>query len=339
MPEGPEVRRAADALHAALAGQPVVALSARTKAARAWLEAHPDAFPGRAVERVWSHGKILVGQTTADADGERAFFASHFMMWGRWHVVAPDDEMALARDRRERARIETPEAVAVLFSAPVFEVGLGDPYAHVAHLPTLGPDVLPLSGPYEAEAVRERMLAQPDRTVGAALLDQTVLAGVGNYLRAEILWTCRIDPWRPVGELEPEEWACLGREVPRVCAHAYATGGRTVSDEERTRLVAEPGMTYNAPQEWSTRHAVFRRTNLPCLRCGEPVRQKRQTTREAVAGEAGSDKERIIYFCPVCQGTTVPLAAARPRALVPVDAPDRAADTDAIDPDDAAPDA
>ncbi len=328
MPEGPEVRRAADALHDALAGRPVVALSARTKAAKAWLAEHPDVFSGRRVARVWSHGKILVGQTEPDAAGASAFFSSHFMMWGRWHVVEPADEIATTRDRRERARIEVPGAVAVLFSAPVFEVGTGDPYAGVAHLPTLGPDVLPLDGAaYDTDEVHRRMTATPERTVGAVLLDQTVVAGIGNYLRAEILWQCRIDPWRLVGDLTEGDWACLDREIPRVCGLAYRAAGRTVSEPEQLRM-HEPGMTYNAPQEWSTRHAVFRRTNLPCLRCGGVVRQKRQTTREI---EDGDDKQRIIYFCPDCQNTTVDLPPVKPRKIVPAAAADRASESDALD--------
>ena len=321
------MRRAADTLHDALAGKRVVALSARTKAARAWLDARPHAFVGQTVDRVWSHGKILVGQTSGGA-AEPGFFSSHFMMWGRWHVVDPADEIAVTRDRRERARIEVADAVAVLFSAPVFEVGTGDPYAGVAHLATLGPDVLPLGqAPYDAAAVRERMMASPERTIGAVLLDQTVVAGVGNYLRAEILWQCRIDPWRAVGDLSEAEWACLADEVPRVCGLGYREAGRTVSDDEQARMSTEPGMTYNAPQPWSTRHAVFRRTNLPCLRCGGPVRQKRQTTR---ADEAG-DKERIIYFCPVCQNTTVALPPLKPRQPAPVETADRVADVDVAD--------
>ena len=330
MPEGPEVRRAADALHDALAGKPIVAFSARTKVAKAWLKENPDVFPGRIIQSVWSHGKILVGQTEADAAGAAAFFSSHFMMWGRWHVVAPDDEIAVSRDRRERARIEVPDAVAVLFSAPVFEVGMGDPYAGVAHLETLGPDVLPRDGAvYDDEEIHRRTMATPERTVGAVLLDQTVVAGIGNYLRAEILWQCRIDPWRLVGDLTESEWACLDREIPRVCGLAYREAGRTVSEPEQLRM-HEPGMTYNAPQDWSTRHAVFRRTNLPCLRCDGIVRQKRQTTR---AVEDGDDKQRIIYFCPDCQNTTVDLPPARPRALVAADAVDRADESDALDDD------
>ena len=170
----------------------------------------------------------------------------------------------------------------------------------------------------------------PDRTVGAVLLDQTVVAGIGNYLRAEILWQCRLDPWRLVGDLTESDWACLDREVPRVCGLAYRESGRTVSEAEQAQMHA-PGMTYNAPQDWSTRHAVFRRTNLPCLRCGGTVRQKRQLTREDATGEHGGDKERIIYFCPDCQGTTVDLPPAKPRAFAPADAQDRATDSEALD--------
>ena len=332
MPEGPEVRRAADTLHDALAGKAIVSLSARTKAAKAYLKEHPEAFAGQTVDRVWSHGKILVGQTSG-ASAEPGFFASHFMMWGRWHVVPPDDEIAVARDRRERARIEVADAVAVLFSAPVFEVGVGDPYAHVAHLDTLGPDVLPLDGAYDAAAVRERMLGHADRTVGAALLDQTILAGVGNYLRAEILWQCRMDPWRLVGEMDKGEWACLDREIPRVCGLAYREAGRTVSDERQATMMREPGMTYNAPQPWSTRHAVFRRTNLPCLRCDDVVRQKRQTTRVYDGDDGPEEKQRIIYFCPTCQGTTVALPPPKPRKLVAATPADRADESAAADAD------
>ncbi len=60
-------------------------------------------------------------------------------------------------------------------------------------------------------------------------------------------------------------------------------------------------MTYAAPTEWNTRHAIFRRTNLPCLRCGEKVRQKRQTTYFSDDGDPENDRSRIIYFCPICQ--------------------------------------
>jgi formamidopyrimidine-DNA glycosylase len=303
MPEGPEVRRHADALDAALGGETVIALEARTRAARAWLEAHPGAFEGRRVESVRSHGKHIVGRVE---DG--LYFHSHFMMWGRWLVEDAPPE----RDRRERARIVTARATAVLRSAPIFEVGEGDPYAHVESLATLGPDALPYDGRFDEVGFRRLLLAPGNATrpVGAALLDQRVVAGIGNYLRAEILFACRLDPWRAVGDLSRRDVARLARAVPEICRLAYERGGRTVPDDVQSRMRSDPSLVYNAASEWGTRHYVFRRTNLPCLECGDTVRQLRQPTG---SGE-GEGPERIVYFCPTCQGTTVELKKSSRRA-------------------------
>lgn len=298
MPEGPEVQRSADHLHDALAGRTIRQLAARTKVARSWLEENPAAFEGLRVERVWAHGKHLVGQVEGDL-----FFHSHYLMWGRWMVVAPDDDAVATRDRRERARIVTDEAVALLYSAPKFTVGRGDPYAEIPALEHLGPDVL--EAPFDAAAFRDRLIRQPDRTIGAALLDQGVAAGVGNYLRAEILYLCRMDPWRRVGDLDSDELACLSETVPRVSQQAYREGGQTVPEEVRAQQAADRDLRYSPhAHPWNTRHWVFRRTNLPCLRCDDIVRQKNQLTREwsdETTGEV-TEKKRIIYFCPTCQG-------------------------------------
>ena len=300
MPEGPEVRRAADRLHDALAGREIRAFDARTKAARAWLAEHPGAFVGRRVERVTAHGKHLLGYVEGDL-----FFQSHFLMWGRWHVVAPDDPAVETRDRRERARIVTDDAAALLYSAPKFTVGQGDPYEVLPALPRLGPDVIPTDGPFDAGEFLRRLDAEPDRTVGAALLDQSVAAGIGNYLRAEILYACRMDPWRLVGEMDEAERACLAREVPLLCRLAYERGGQTVPDDVRDRQAADRDLRYSPhAHAWNTRHWVFRRTNLPCLTCDDHVRQNHQLTREWTDDTTGElvEKKRIIYYCPTCQG-------------------------------------
>ena len=285
MPEGPEVRRYADVLAEAVEGAAIRQFETRNKAARAWLEDHPDAFEGRRLERVRSHGKHLLGY----AEGG-AFFHVHLMMWGRWEVVAPDDSLVLERDRKERARIVTPGAAALLMSAPTFDVGRGDPYAVLPLLAALGPDVLPEKGPFDADAFRARLPSHADRTIGAALLDQTVVAGIGNYLRAEILFVCRIDPWRKVRALSEADVDGLARTIPLVAARAYETGGRTVTDVDHERLRTDAALVRQPGRAWETRHYVFRRTNLPCLRCGDTVRQKRQVTRR---DEEGEEKTRI----------------------------------------------
>ena len=301
MPEGPEVQRAADTLHEALAGDVIRAFDARTRAARAWLAEHPDAFVGQRVERVWAHGKHLVGTVEGGL-----YFHSHFLMWGRWHVVPPDDAAVATRDRRERARIVTDRAAALLYSAPKFTVGRGDPYAGIPALPLLGPDVLPDAGaPFDADAFLRRLALAPERPVGAALLDQTVAAGIGNYLRAEILFLCRLDPWTPCGALDRDALACLAETVPTLCRQAYRERGRTVPDAAQAAMRADRDLRYSPhAHDWNTKHFVFRRTNLPCLRCGDVVRQKHQLSHEWTDETTGErvEKKRIVYFCPTCQG-------------------------------------
>src|SRR5690349_17080414 len=113
MPEGPEVRKYADALDTALTRRAIVSLEARTKDARKWLHENEQRIRGRRVERVVSHGKHLLGYIEGDF-----FFHSHLLMWGRWQTFGPSRQLGLPeRDRRERARIVVKRAAAILLSA------------------------------------------------------------------------------------------------------------------------------------------------------------------------------------------------------------------------------
>src|SRR5919205_4670947 len=124
MPEGPEVRKYADALDAALTGRAIVSLEARTKEAKKCLQDNEPLLVGRRVERVVSHGKHLLGYLEGDF-----FFHSHLMMWGRWQTFGPRE--LPERDRRERARIVVKGGAAILHSAPIFNAGEGDPYKQI----------------------------------------------------------------------------------------------------------------------------------------------------------------------------------------------------------------
>ena len=290
MPEGPEVRKYADALAEVLTGRTIKSFTARTQNARKWLEDNNGRLIGRRVKTVRSHGKHLIGLIGGDF-----YFHSHLMMWGRWQTFLPEPPEEI--DRRERARIIVESGAAILFSAPIFNVGKGDPYSQVEHLGTLGPDVLPYKGPFKQKEFRRRLLENRDLSIGAALLNQQALAGLGNYLRAEILFACRINPWRKVGELSASEMRCLSLTAPALARRSYLHAA-TASDEDRERMRQDTSLVYQPGREYGTRHWVFRRTNLPCLRCAEPVRQLRQVTH-AVGEE---ERERIIYFCKKCQG-------------------------------------
>src|ERR1044072_358591 len=157
MPEGPEVRKFADALDTALTGRAIVSFEARTKEARKWLHENEEHLRGRRVERVVSHGKHLLGYI----EGE-FFFHSHLMMWGRWQTIGPTKSRRKPielpeKDRRERARIVVEGAAAILLSAPIFNVGAGDPYQQFEILSTLGPDALPYRGRFDREAFLRRL--------------------------------------------------------------------------------------------------------------------------------------------------------------------------------------
>ena len=294
MPEGPEVRKYADALDAALTGRAIVSFEARTKDAREWLHESEPRLRGRRVERVISHGKHLLGYIEGDF-----FFHSHLMMWGRWQTFGPSKRLELPeRDRRERARIVVKGAAAILLSAPIFNVGEGNPYEQIEVLATLGPDALPYHGPFKRTEFLRRLAEHKTDTIGAALLNQRIVAGLGNYLRAEVLFACKLNPWRTVNELTQRNLSCLSKTIPQLARDAYQRGA-TAAEDDRKRMASDPSLVYQPGREYGTRHMVFRRTNLPCLRCGEKIRQLRQRTSHTEDDE--EERTRIVYFCAKCQ--------------------------------------
>ena len=306
MPEGPEVRKYADALDRVLTGRVVLSLEARTKDARKWLEHNEQQLIGRRVERVVSHGKHLIGYIAGDF-----FFHSHLMMWGRWQAfTAPlagrksKTPLLPEKDRRERARIVVEGGAAILLSAPIFNVGHGDPYEKIEILATLGPDALPYRGRFDRREFQRRLFLpqHEEETIGAALLNQQIVAGLGNYLRAEILFACKLNPWLKVRELTKRNVSCLTRSIPQLAGDAYNRGA-TAPDFDRERMASDPALVYQPGREYGTRHLVFRRTNLPCLRCGETIRQLRQKTTRSVDEE--EDRTRIVYFCAKCQDVNI----------------------------------
>ena len=307
MPEGPEVRKYADALDEVLSGRVILSFAARTREARKWLEHNEQHILGRRVERVRSHGKHLIGYVSGDF-----FFHSHLMMWGRWQTF-----MAVAggrsksktlvlpeKDRRERARIVVKGGAAILLSAPIFNVGHGDPYQEIEILATLGPDVLPYGGRFDRREFQRRLFLPQyaDETIGAELLNQDIVAGLGNYLRAEVLFACKLNPWLTVRELTKRNVSCLARSIPQLARDAYKRGA-TAPDSDRQLMASDPTLVYQPGREYGTRHLVFRRTNLPCLRCGEAIRQLRQKTIQT--DDEDGERTRIVYFCAKCQGVKI----------------------------------
>lgn len=152
----------------------------------------------------------------------------------------------------------------------------------------LGPDIL---GPdwNLAEAVR-RLRAQPDRAIGAALLDQRNLAGIGNVYRVEVLFMTRTHPWAPVGSLTHAKLT----EIVEL-AHKLLNLNR---DRPLRSTVGHPAT--GRPLFWTYGHY-----DQPCRRCGTPLARAEIDDALASVTEAPSSSAvqhlRTIAWCPRCQ--------------------------------------
>lgn len=271
MPEGPEIRREADQIQRAVGGKTAVEV---------WCALEPTsaaaaALSGRKVEKVRSWGKAML----THFEGGSVIY-SHNQLYGRWYTRKTG---TLPKTNRSlRLAIHTDTRSALLYSASEIEVL--DESALVEHpfLAKLGPDALELDVDETqlAERLRDRRFA--GRQLAGLLLDQGFVAGLGNYLRAEILHTAGIDPKRKPRQLDDEETATLGREILRVVRQSYATKGIT-NDLERVERLKEDGY-----RRRHYRFHVYGRANDDCYRCGGGI------VRADVAG-------RALFWCPRCQ--------------------------------------
>src|SRR5215475_7777966 len=184
MPEGDVVWRTARQLHDALSGRILVRSDFRVP------RYATTNLAGRAVTETVSRGKHLLTRIDGDITVH-----THLKMDGSWRISAAPG--SVRRDHRIRLILANRDWQAVGMLLGIVEViRTSREDATIGHL---GPDLL--SPEFDAgEAVR-RLLGQPDRTIGEALLDQRNLAGIGTIYRAETLFLRGVSPWCPVGEI------------------------------------------------------------------------------------------------------------------------------------------
>jgi endonuclease-8 len=245
MPEGDALRRAARRLQV-LVGQRVEVETPHPRAAGKQLAERLD---GRVLESVEAVGKNLLLRFEGGL-----VLQSHLRMTGRWRV----EPRGARRTGRPWLVLRGDTHEGVLWNGPVLELHRNG--ARVSHL---GPDILDL--PPDLDAMVLRLRAQPaEREVGDALLDQRLVAGIGNLWKAEALWEARVSPWRPLGDVADAEL-----RAALEAAHRSMRAG-----VEGTRPLRR----------------VYRRAGRPCPRCGTRIRSFPQ----------GEDA-RTAYWCPNCQ--------------------------------------
>ena len=244
MPEGDSLHLAARRLQA-LVGQRVAAESPHPRAQAGRVAERID---GRILESVSAHGKNLVLRFEGGI-----VLRSHLRMSGRWSI-RPRGE---ARTGKPWLVLRGDQVEAVLWNGPVLEL-------HTRALARLGPDIL--ERPPKLDAMLERMRhADQTRWFGETLLDQSIVAGIGNMWLAEALWEAELSPWRRL------------RDVPD-------------ADRRRSLETAAELMRTSVDTGRSRRHRVYRRVGQPCPRCRTTIRSWWQ-----------GDDNRMAYWCPGCQ--------------------------------------
>lgn len=272
MPEGPEIRRAADKLAKVLENQVVTEVWFAFPHLKGW----EDTLAGRRIVRVEPRGKALL--ITFD-NGHATY--SHNQLYGRWDVRTRKAK-PLATNRQPRMRLVTERHVATLYSASDIAVLLPGEAEHHPFLARIGPDVFDPGLTAEAigERLREKRFA--GRRLLTLMLDQAFLAGLGNYLRSEALYLAGLDPQARPKDLSDAQLRALGETILWTTAQSYATRGLTVPQAHADALKAR-----GVPRS-RFRHFVFNRAGLPCAVCGEAIEMDRPDGRR-------------VYRCPHCQ--------------------------------------
>jgi endonuclease-8 len=252
MAEGDTVLRAARRIDNALAGR-AVGVEAPNPRGRA---AGVERLDGRMLIAATARGKHLL----LDFDG--LLLHSHLGMSGSWHLYRRRQRWAKPRGRAW-AVLRGEEHEAVQWGGPTLRVLRSEQLRRDPKLARLGPDVL--SPDFDREEAIARIRRQdPDRELGDALLDQRLLAGIGNVFKSEACFAARLDPGLRLGQVSDEDLD-------------------TVISAAREQMLA-------ALQSGRRPRGVYGRRGEACRRCGASIRS---------AGQG--DSNRITYWCPRCQ--------------------------------------
>lgn len=287
MSEGPEIHRLSSQFNEEFAGSRIVAIDSRLKKARAWLEEHPGLVEGKEIRRIYPAGKNMLWELEGDI-----YFHIHLLMFGKMRTYTLRHRVEY--DRTTRAVIVTTARQAVLINVQVFNIGTGDPFSQIPSLQEIGPDMCAPDFSKELFLHRLNDPGNLDQEVAPVLLYQSVAAGLGNYLKSDILFECRINPWTLVRDLTDEQQTCLAETIPEVGQRALRNRGQTVTDDVMAHLEAEAAAN-GTTVRWREKHWVFRQSSHPCKVCGTPIKQGRQ----------GEGKGRVTFYCPQCQGVGV----------------------------------
>ena len=278
MPEGDTIYRSARAMQKAIGGK----LCTGFETGLATLARVNDDTPiaGRTIERVEARGKWLLVHFSGDL-----ILLTHMLMSGSWHIYRAGEKWWMGKDRM-RAAIQTADWQAVAFNVPVAEFHTARSLERYSQVPKLGVDVL--SDEYTVESGVAKLQAygaeHPEAEIAVVLLNQRVLAGLGNVYKSEVAFAAGVNPFRAMSTISQREMEVMaevaGKWMKVNVLDGAGDGIVTYSGNRRTT-----GATNREDRLW-----VYGRQGQECRRCGALVQMRKQ-----------GEQARSTYWCPGCQ--------------------------------------
>ncbi len=231
---------------------------------------------GRTIERIESAGKhhLIV------FSGE-LILRTHMRMNGSWHLYR-HGERWWRGPQAMRIRIDTADWVAVAFNVPVAEFVTPKQLTTSDPVAKLGPDLL--GAAFDRDEAVRRLTASAHLPIAASLLDQRLVAGIGNVYKSEVLFLGGVNPFTPTGAVEKDTLEQLLDRARALLGDNVIEG--TSGQIQTYRNLRQTNRSMDPDQNlW-----VYGRAGKPCRRCGTPIEMRKMGI-----------EARSTYWCPRCQ--------------------------------------
>ena len=271
MPEGPEIRRVGDSISRVLVGKEIIESYFYYER----IKNMEEIVRNKNIKEITTRGKALLIRFKNDWT-----MYSHNQLYGKWTVNL--NSTKIESKRALRVVFKTKKHTVRLWSATDIDLLPTSKENEHLFLKKIGPDVL--NELCSVQLIEERLTSKifHKKKASTLMLDQTVLSGLGNYLRSEILFDAKIHPDDRPFDLDKERITQWAKSIKNISLLAYKTGGFTVSKAiaDRNKANGEPKKSY--------RHAVFMRHQYECLNCMSLIERKWYGKRK-------------LDYCPKCQ--------------------------------------
>jgi endonuclease-8 len=278
MPEGDTIYRAARALQRAIGGKAVTGFE--TGLAKLARVNDDEPLVGRVIEKVESRGKWCLIYFSGDL-----ILVTHMLMSGSWHLYRVGERWQMGRGQM-RVVIRTADWEAVGFNIPVAEFHTARSLERRSQVPKLGPDILSEGFTVNAGAARLAAYGRenPDAEIAVVLLNQQVLAGLGNVYKSEVAFAAHVNPFRTMRTITPREMEVIVDLAQRFMK------ANVVDGKGEGILTYSGGRSTRNTIDREERLWVYQRQGQECRRCGTTVMMRKQGVQA-----------RSTYWCPECQ--------------------------------------